>query len=124
MKANYRRPRELEDMSASSMRRINEYYTEKLEEEIRERKDIQKQYDDIEKTFLRYVMIVLHEGFGFGQKRCMAFLVAWKRIGRRMLKMQTQKEQAAWMDERMGWFPNYPDAWVNAMIENSKGETK
>lgn len=33
MKANYRKPREQEDMSANSMRRINEYYTEKLEDE-------------------------------------------------------------------------------------------
>lgn len=124
MRANYTRPRELEDLSSGSKQRINDYYTKLLNEEINARLDIQAQYDDIEKLFLKYVMVVLHEGFGFGRGRCMRFLASWKMIGRRMLKFSSGKKQSKWMDERLGWFRDYPDKWVENMIEESKGETK
>ena len=56
---------------------------------------------ELQKIWLQMACIVLHEAFGFGQRRCLTFLGNWKRMYRRIAKIATKEEQDAFLKAEM-----------------------
>lgn len=104
---NARRPKELEELSKASIKRLNEYYNQMLNEEIK------KYLSEVQKTYLKFCCVALHEGFEFGKGRCIQFIGNWKRLHRVSVKMETNKEQDEWLEEHLKFFKGeYPTEWI------------
>ena len=83
---------------------------------------IDKEEAKLQKIWLQFACIVLHEAFGFGERRCVTFLGNWKRIYRQNAKFKTEEEQTAWIDERINKI--FPDGYPSEFIDSLEGQTK
>lgn len=91
MKANYiddRKPRELEQLTKTSLDRIEEFYTKRLREEIDEYMKVDQE------LLLKYSMVILSRPpFSFTRDQMMIYLGNWKsikRLNRKDLKYDSQ----------------------------------
>ena len=62
---------------------------------------IDKEEAEVQEIWIKLACILLHETFGFGEKRLGRFIVAWNKIYRRNERLHTKSEQTAWLDEEM-----------------------
>ena len=62
---------------------------------------VDKEEAEVQEIWIKLACILLHEYFGFGEKRLCRFIIAWNRIYRRNARTQTKSEQTAWLDEEM-----------------------
>lgn len=78
---------------------------------------IDAEEDLIQKIWLQWACIVLHETFGFGKMRLMMFLGNWKRMYRKNRTFKTDKEQQKYLEEKLNKiFRNeYPHDFVNSL---------
>ena len=78
---------------------------------------IDREEDLIQKVWLQWACIVLHEAFGFGKLRCMIFLGSWKRMYRKNRTFKDDKEQQKFIEERMSkiFDGEYPQDFVNSL---------
>ena len=113
---NAKLPKAFDDLSPSEKKRINEYYTERLNEEL------DKSEAELQKVWLKLACIVLHDSFGFGKDRAMVFLGNWKKMYQRNAKLKSKKEQEEFlrveMDKIFG-VDGYPSEWIDK-LENIK----
>lgn len=56
---------------------------------------------EIQKIWIQLACIILHDTFGFGEKRITMFIGNWKRIYRRHMKINTKDEQAEYLKTEM-----------------------
>ena len=83
---------------------------------------VDKEEAEIQEIWIKLACILLHEVFGFGEKRLCRFIIAWNRIYRRNERMQTKEEQAAWLDEELKkCFPK--DGFPQMRIDRLKEKT-
>ena len=77
----------------------------------------------MQKIWLKYACIALHEVFGFGEARLLSFLGTWRRIYKTNSKFKSEAEQSAWIDERINKiFKNgYPSEFIDS-FEDSRSE--
>lgn len=73
--------------------------------------------DLIQKIWLQWACIVLHQTFRFGRHRCMMFLGAWKRMYRKNRTFKTDKEQQKFVAEQIKKiFKNdYPQDFIDSL---------
>lgn len=78
---------------------------------------------EMQKIWLKYACIALHEVFGFGENRCLSFLGTWRRIYKTNSKFKTDAEQNAWIDERIDkiFKGGYPSKFIDS-FEGSRGD--
>jgi hypothetical protein len=78
---------------------------------------IDAEEDLIQKVWLQWACIVLHEAFGFGKHRCMMFLGSWKRMYRKNRTFKTDLEQQKFLEAKINKiFKNeYPSDFVNSL---------
>lgn len=107
---NTRVPKELEELSAGSKRRLEEYYTKRLREEIEDdRKNSQE-------LFLYYSMLILAETpFDFDEEKMFTYLGNWIRIKRKSFATSTYEEQIKWVRERLAKF-NLPEDFIEKLV--------
>lgn len=62
---------------------------------------IDKEEAEVQDIWIKLACMLLHDTYGFGEKRLLRFIAAWDRVYRRNERMQTQSEQKAWLDAEM-----------------------
>lgn len=96
----------------------------------REKKAISKMVEDeankavdheeaeLQKIWLQLACIVLHDAFGFGERRLTRFLGNWKRVYRMNSKCENAEKQTEFLTDQMSkLFPQggYPYEWIDSL---------
>ena len=78
---------------------------------------------EMQKIWLKYACIALHDIFGFGESRCLSFLGTWRRIYKKNSKFKDKAEQDAWIGERIDkiFKSGYPSEFIDS-FEGSRGD--
>ena len=84
--------------------------------------EVYKQVDhnmvELQKIWLQYACIVLHNNFGFGKERCLLFLANWREVYRHNNTLQNKAEQTAYLTEEMNRIfgeGGYPKEFIDKM---------
>ena len=87
------------DLTPKQKERIEEYIVEMATEAARK----QEEHDCriILDLYMKMVCCMLHDGFGFGEKRLNYFMGNHKRVFARQNKLVTRGEQISYLDKRM-----------------------
>ena len=78
---------------------------------------IDREEDLIQKVWLQWACIVLHEAFGFGKDRLMIFLGNWKKMYRKNRTFKTDAEQQQFLAEKIEkiFKGEYPQDFINSL---------
>lgn len=81
---------------------------------------VDKEEAEVQEIWIKLACILLHETYGFGEKRLMQFIAAWNRIYNRNERLKTKSEQTAWLDAEMAkCFPKcgFPQSRIDHLKE-------
>ena len=87
------------DLTPKQKQRIEEYIIEMATEAARKQEE--KDCRIILDLYMKMVCCMLHDSFGFGEKRLNYFMGNHKRVFARKNKLVTRGEQIAYLDKRM-----------------------
>ena len=109
--------KEYQNMTPKQQERIKEYIVELAKEAALK----QEEHDCriILDLYMKMVCCMLHDSFGFGEKRLNYFLGNHKRVFNRQNKLVTRGEQLAYLDKRMAEiFPKkgFPKEFIDSII--------
>ena len=106
-----RLPKSWETLPEKEKKIIADLMAKKCDDTINAEEDL------IQKIWLQWACIVLHQTFRFGRVRCMMFLGAWKRMYRKNRTFKTDKEQQKFVAEQIKKiFKNeYPQDFINSL---------
>ena len=78
---------------------------------------IDREEDLIQKVWLQWACIILHDDLGLTVDQCMMFLGDWKKMYRKNRTFKDDKEQQDYLDERLKTiFPDgFPFDFVNSL---------
>lgn len=78
---------------------------------------IDEEEDLIQKIWLQWACIVLHEAFGFGKDRCIMFLGNWKKMYRKNRTFKSDEEQQKFLAEKIDkiFKGEYPQDFINSL---------
>ena len=78
---------------------------------------IDREEDLIQKVWLQWACIVLHEAFGFGKDRLLIFLGNWKKMYRKNRTFKTDTEQQQFLAEKIEQIfkGEYPQDFINSL---------
>ena len=105
-------PRSFESLPQSEKDKINEVLTEEVEDRVN------ADFIRLQRTWLKFACIVLHNNFGFGKRRAMLFLANWREIYRYNATLKTPDAQAVWLDQEMNKIfgkEGYPEGFVDKL---------
>ena len=119
MKANYgpeHKPKELEDLTSGSKRRLEEYYTKRLREEI----DDYMQID--QELLLKYSMVILsNPPFNFDRDQMLIYLGNWRSIKRQTRQQDKYEKQRAFLDEKLAKY-DLPQEFIEGLCYEERKE--
>ena len=109
MKCNL--PKSWEQLPQKEKQIITEYMQKVANDTIDEEEDL------IQKVWLQWACIVLHEAFGFGKDRLMIFLGNWKKMYRKNRTFKTDTEQQQFLAEKIEkiFKGEYPQDFINSL---------
>lgn len=90
-----RMPKSFLSLPQSEKDKINEVLTEEVE------KNVNKNMAQLQKIWLKYACIVLHNNFGFGKKRCLLFLANWREMYRINNQLKNEAEQTEYISREI-----------------------
>jgi hypothetical protein len=112
MKCNL--PRSYNQLPQAEKDVIEKYFNEQLNHLL------DKEEAEVQEIWIKLACILLHETFGFGEKRLCRFIAWWHRIYRRNERLANKEEQTAWLDAEMKkCFPKYgfPQRRIDSLKE-------
>ena len=77
--------------------------------------------------YMKMVCVVLHDAFGFGEKRCRMFIGNHKRLFERQSKFVAKGEQLEYLDKRMAEIfrkDGFPQKFIDDMLGEVPETTK
>lgn len=112
-----RTPKEYKDLSPKQQKRIEEYIVEIATEAALK----QEAHDCriILELYMKMVCCMLHDSFGFGEKRLNYFMGNHRRVFNRQNKLVTRGEQLDYFNKRMAEiFPKngFPQEFIDSII--------
>lgn len=109
MKCNL--PKSWETLPQREKKIITDYMQKVMNDIVDEEEDL------IQKVWLQWACIVLHEAFGFGKLRCMMFLGNWKKMYRKNRTFKNDTEQQQFLDEKIKkiFKDEYPQDFINSL---------
>ena len=81
-------------------------------------KQTDKEEAELQKIWLQYACIVLHNAFGFGKSRLLQFLGNWKRMYRTNTKLGNYETQQEYLKAEMSKIfgeCGYPYEWIDSL---------
>lgn len=112
MKANI--PRAYETLPQKEKQRLHEFFVETVNKVANEQ--IDKEEVKVQKIWIQYACIVLHNAFGFDKDQCMMFIANWKSIYRQNGRMKCEEDQKAFLEKELSFFNGeYPFDFVDSM---------
>lgn len=91
---------------------INEVMTEEVE------KQVNHNQAELQKLWLQFACIVLHNNFGFGKKRLLLFLANWREMYRVNSKLGSKAEQTEYLAgeiEKIFGKGGYPKEYIDRL---------
>lgn len=109
-----RLPKSYELLPESEKKKINDIYLDAANRIANQM--IDKEEAKLQKLWLKFACIVLHNGFHFTKEDCMVFLADWRQIYRKNARFETEQEQTSFMDEHLTFFDGeYPTEFVDSL---------
>lgn len=110
-------PREWRDMSPAQRKRVDEFIRNTAYEAaaMQEEKDCRIILD----IYMKMVCLILHDAFGFGEKRLRMFLGNHKRVFGRQTKLVKKGEQLEFLNAEMAKIfrkDGFPQSFVDDML--------
>lgn len=110
-------PREWRDMSPAQRKRVDEFIRKTAYEAaaMQEEKDCRIILD----IYMKMACLILHDAFGFGEKRLRMFLGNHKRLFSRQTKLVKKGKQLEFLDEEMAKIfrkEGFPQSFVDDML--------
>ena len=87
-----------------------------VEEEIN--KTVDHEEAELQKIWIQFACIILHDAFGFGAQRLTVFLGNWKRIYNKNKKFSCEEEQTEFLRkeiESIFGVGGYPSEWIDSL---------
>lgn len=114
-------PRDYHQMSQSQKKRIENYIVEMATEAARK----QEEHDCrvVLDLYMKMMCCVLHDAFGFGEKRLVRFIANHKRVFARQNKLVSRGEQIGYLDRRMAEIFK-KDGFPQKFIDDIVGEVE
>jgi hypothetical protein len=109
-----RLPKSYLDLPQSEKDKINEAMTEQAQQIV------DRDFCKLQRNWLKFACIVLHNNFGFGARRLLCFLGNWREIYRFNASLKTPEAQAVWLDQEMNKIfgkEGYPEGFVDRLEE-------
>ena len=81
-------------------------------------KQVDKEEAELQKIWLQLACIVLHDAFGFGERRLTRFLGNWKRVYRMNAKCGNAEKQTEFLTDQMSKLfrqGGYPYEWIDSL---------
>jgi hypothetical protein len=75
---------------------------------------------ELQKIWLQFACIVLHNNFGFGKKRCLLFLANWREMYRINSRIGSEAEQLEYLAgeiEKIFGKGGYPKEYIDKLEE-------
>lgn len=114
-------PRDYHQMSPAQKKRIEDYIVEMATEAARK----QEEHDCrvVLDLYMKMMCCVLHDAFGFGEKRLTRFIGNHKRVFARQNKLVTRGEQIGYLNTRMAEIFK-KDGFPQQFIDDIVGEVE
>lgn len=83
-------------------------------------KQVVHEQAELQKIWLQFACIVLHNNFGFGKKRCLLFLANWREMYRTNTKLDSRAEQTEYLAgemEKIFGKGGYPSEYIDKLEE-------
>lgn len=89
--------------------------SELVEKQINETLD--REEAELQKIWLSYACIILHDAFGFGKDRCMMFLGNWRKMYRKNDRFKGKADQKQFLDEKIEQIfkGEYPQEFIDSL---------
>lgn len=118
---NVKVPKDYHQMSQSQKKRIENYIVEMATEAARK----QEEHDCrvVLDLYMKMMCCVLHDAFGFGEKRLVRFIANHKRVFARQNKLVSRGEQIGYLNKRMAEIFK-KDGFPQQFIDDIVGEVE
>lgn len=110
-------PREYQNLSARQKERIKDYLVETATKAAREAEE--RDCRIILDIYMKMVCCVLHDAFGFGERRLNCFIANHRRLFARQVKLVNKGEQLEYMNRRMAEIfkkDGFPQEFIDSML--------
>ena len=110
-------PKAYKELPKSQQKAISDYATQIAIDTAREAEE--KNCRIILDLYMKFTILILHEAFGFGEKRLRMFLGNHRREFRRQFKLVAKGEQIEYLDRRMAEIfrkDGFPQDFVDELI--------
>lgn len=110
-------PKDFQTLNDRQKKKISDYATEIALEAAR--KEEERNCRIILDLYMKFTILILHEAFGFGEKRLRMFLGNHRREFRRQYKLVSKGEQIEYLDKRMAEIfrkDGFPQDFVDELI--------
>ena len=99
-------PKTLEQLSPAEQRKIEDMMQRQIDHEEAE----------LQKVWIAYSCIILHDLYGIGKDRLFRYIAAWKNMYRRNARFKTRAEQYDFIGgELKKFFPDFPYEYINSL---------
>lgn len=79
-------------------------------------KQIDHEEAEMQKIWIGYACMILHESFGFGKTRCKKFIGTWKRFYRLNSTLNTKEKQQEFLKNGLSFFGDeYPEDFIDSL---------
>lgn len=111
---NARMPKTWDSLSQKERDKIVKIMTEAAENIAIQQ--IEKEEAQVQKIWISYACIVLHNAFGFDKDQCMEFIGNWKMIYRKNKKLGTEEAQREFIERELDFFEGeYPMDFIDSL---------
>lgn len=110
-------PREYQNLSARQKEKIKDYLVETVTKATREAEE--RDCRIILDIYMKMVCCVLHDAFGFGEKRLTRFIGNHRRLFARQVRLVSKGEQVEYMNKRMAEIfkkDGFPQEFLDGML--------
>ena len=114
-------PKSYQNLSKKQQEAIKEYIVEIATEAAKKQEE--QDCRIILDIYMKMVCCMLHDSFGFGEKRLVRFIGNHKRVFNRQNKLVTRGEQVEYLDKRMGEIFK-KDGFPQKFIDDILGEVE
>lgn len=111
MKSNVPKPpKSLNDLSSASINRINNYYNDKLTEELN------FVSHTVQRIMCKYFCCIMNDN-GCTPEQITTMLANLRMYKRKLKSFKTNEEMEHWLDERIATFMEFPNYLMEGLIE-------
>lgn len=99
-------PKTLEQLTPAEQRKIEDMVQRQIDHEEAE----------LQKIWIAFSCIILHDLYGIGKDRLFRYIAAWKTMYRRNARIKTKEEQTQYIKGELDkFFPDFPFEYIDSL---------